>query len=154
MKICKVCKIENADQFIYCKNCGAHLEVTPPPAPVVPAVEIEIPAAEVNNAEVPVSPVAPVTPVAPVIPAAPVTPVAPAAPANPYAGIQSNPYVAPAAPVAPAPSAPASPAGLVPVEMVLPDPLNPEYRSTQTVYVTPAQKAAIQYDIIKRSRKI
>ena len=148
MKICKVCKIENADQFIYCKNCGAQLEVTPPPAPVIPAVEIEIPTAQEKNAEASVAPEVPVAPVPPVIHAAPVTP------ANPYAGIQSNPYAAPVTPVAPVPSAPFAPAGLVPVEMVLPDPLNPEYRSTQTVYVTPAQKAAIQYDIIKRSRKI
>lgn len=111
MKICKVCKIENEDQFIYCKNCGSQLEVTPP--------------------------------------AAPITPVPPIQGANPYAGVQYNPYTPPA-PVAP----PAASAGLVPVEMILPDPANPEFRRPQTVYVTPAQKAAIQYDAIKHGRKI
>ncbi len=116
MKICKVCKIENEEQFIYCKNCGAQLELTPPPAPVAPI--------------------------------APVPPVTPNTAFNSYASGQANPYAAPT------PVAPQAPAGLVTVEMMLPDPANPEYCSLQTVYVTPAQKAAIQYDAIKKGIKI
>lgn len=117
MKICKVCKIENEDNFVYCKNCGVQLEITPPVQ----------------------APVAPVVPVAPVAPAVPVTPVN-------NNGVY-NPYGRPVAPVA-------APVGLVPVEMVLPNPANPEYHCVQTVYVTPAQKAAIQYDIMKNGRKV
>ena len=107
MKICKVCKIENEDNFVYCKNCGVQLEAPPAQAPV--------------------------------------TPVAPVAPAN-NNGVY-NPYNRPVTPVA-------APVGLVPVEMVLPNPANPEYHCVQTVYVTPAQKAAIQYDLMKNGRKV
>lgn len=132
MKICKVCKIENEDQFVYCKNCGAQLEVLPPVVTAPPVTEAP-----------PVMEVPPVA--APVVPAPPVAPVK----SNPYVGVQPNPYTAPAAGNIPAP-----PTGLVAVEMLLPDPANPEYRSPQKVYVTPAQKAAIQYDMLKNSRKI
>ena len=119
MKICKVCKTENEEQFIYCKNCGAQLELTPPPVPVI--------------SEAPVPPVPPVPPAYATAP-------------GPYAQAQYNHN---AGPVTPMP-----PAGLVAVEMILPDPANPEYRCPQTVYVTPAQKAAIQSDAIQRGRRI
>lgn len=106
MKICKVCKIENEEQFIYCKNCGAQLEITPASIPV---------------------------------------PVAPAEPVAPSPAPVFNPYEAPMV-------EPQTPISLVTVELMLPDPLNPESRSVQTVYVTPAQKAAIQYYNNKSNR--
>lgn len=136
MKICKVCKIENEDQFVYCKNCGAQLEVLPPAVTAPPVAEAP-----------PVMEVPPVA--APVVPAPPVPPPVAPVNSNPYAGVQPNPYTAPAVVNTPAP-----PIGLVAVEMLLPDPANPEYRSPQKVYVTPAQKAAIQYDMLKNNRKI
>lgn len=43
------------------------------------------------------------------------------------------------------------PAGLVPVTMMLPSPEFPDYRTAQTVYVTPAQKAAIEYSLKKQT---
>lgn len=43
--------------------------------------------------------------------------------------------------------------GLVPVIMELPDPFNPGQRTNQTVYVTPAQKAAILYDSMMNKRE-
>ena len=131
MKICKVCKIENEEEYVYCKNCGAQLEVIPPEPPVIETVPEEDPVA-----------------------VQPIQPVQPAAPAptpsyvnynmgsrNPY---ESVPKVNYTVPVAAAPS-------LVPVNMLLPDPSNPEIKTVQTVYVTPAQKAAIQYDMYKRN---
>lgn len=119
MKICRVCKIENEDQFIYCKNCGAQLEI----AAVAPVNTAEENAPTVRES-------------------------APAAQSGVNASMSYNPY-APAAPAAPA----AVPAGLVAVEMILPDPANPEYRRPQTVYVTPAQKAAIQYEMLKNGSR-
>ena len=82
MKICRICKTENEDRFIYCKNCGTKFEVAQQPT-VIPSV---------NNA------------------------------VN-------------------------TPVGLVPVTMMLPNPEFPDYRTAQTVYVTPAQKAAIEYSM-------
>ena len=46
------------------------------------------------------------------------------------------------------------PEGLVPVSIVLPDPNYPDYRIPQTVYVTPAQKAAIEYAARKQAGQI
>ncbi len=82
MKICRICKTENEDRFIYCKNCGTKFEVAQQTT-VVPPV---------------------------------------------YNAVNA-------------------PAGLVPVTMMLPNPEFPDYRTAQTVYVTPAQKAAIEYSI-------
>lgn len=83
MKICRICKTENEDRFIYCKNCGTKFE--------------------------------------PVRQAAPVSSV--------YVNAQDIPV------------------GLVPVTMMLPNPEFPDYRTAQTVYVTPEQKAAIEYSM-------
>ncbi len=83
MKICRICKTENEERFVYCKNCGTKFE--------------------------------------PVREGAPVSPV--------YANAQEIPM------------------GLVPVTMMLPNPEFPDYRTAQTVYVTPAQKAAIEYSM-------
>ncbi len=114
MKICKVCKCENEEQFVYCKNCGAQLEVIPP-------VKTE-----------------------PEIPAAPTPAVQDTAPKNLYENaVASQPVESNPAPVNTLPS-------LVPVKMLLPEPTNPEIKTVQTVYVTPAQKAAIQYDMLKQ----
>lgn len=128
MKICKVCKCENEDQFVYCKNCGAMLEVIPPvkpvqqePVEVIPEVQ---PITEIK--ETPIS-----------------VPVQNTATANLYENADtSNPQAVYSAPVTNAPT-------LVPVKMLLPEPTNPEIKTIQTVYVTPAQKAAIQYDMSK-----
>ena len=63
---------------------------------------------------------------------------------NPYENAAySEPQVSYSAPVTNAPT-------LVPVKMLLPEPTNPEIKTIQTVYVTPAQKAAIQYDMLKK----
>jgi hypothetical protein len=130
MRICKVCKCENEDQFVYCKNCGAMLEVIPPvkpvqqePVEVTPEVQ---PISEIKEAPVSV----PVQNTASVV-------------SNPYENAAySEPQVSYSAPVTNAPT-------LVPVKMLLPEPTNPEIKTIQTVYVTPAQKAAIQYDMLK-----
>lgn len=124
MKICKVCKIENEEQFVYCKNCGAQLEVAP--AAPVQSSEPVCPPASSENKEQPAA-------------------------GSAYAGVEQNTYVvADNKPVTPI----TVPSGLVAVEMMLPDPANPDIRCVQTVYVTPAQKAAIQYYAIKMGRKI
>ncbi len=117
MKICKVCKCENEEQFVYCKNCGAMLEVIPP----------------VKNE--------------PEIPAAPIPAVQNTAPKNLYENVGT------AQPAESYNASVSTPPSLVPVKMVLPEPTNPEIKTVQTVYVTPAQKAAIQYDILKQNNK-
>lgn len=117
MKNCRVCKCENEEQFVYCKNCGAMLEVIPPVK---------------NESEIPAAP----------------TPTAQnTASKNLYenAGVSQS-VENYNAPVSTLPS-------LVPVKMVLPEPSNPEIKTVQTVYVTPAQKAAIQYDMLKQNNK-
>ena len=86
MKICRVCRTENEEQFVYCKNCGTQLE-----AP--------------KAYEYPIRPV--------------------------YQGGQIN---------------------LVPVTLMLPDINDPNKLSAQTVYVTPAQRAAINWANDKRNR--
>ena len=110
MKICKVCKCENEDGFIYCKNCGAQLEVLPP-VKTEPVVE------PVNTAPNP-------------------------APDNVYMNETVEPIKEQKTFTNSTPT-------LVPVKMLLPEPTNPEIKTIQTVYVTPAQKAAIQYDMSK-----
>ena len=110
MKICKVCKCENEDGFIYCKNCGAQLEVLPP---VKTESVVE-----------------------------PVTPAQKPTPDNVY----MNEIVEP---IKEQQNFVNSTTTLVPVKMLLPEPTNPEIKTVQTVYVTPAQKAAIQYDMSK-----
>ncbi len=73
MKVCNACKTENADDYIYCINCGNVLGTVKK---------------------------------------------------------QETPVAAPAV-------------SLVPVVIMLPSPENPYVNTPQTVYVTPAQKAAI-----------
>jgi hypothetical protein len=80
MLICKVCSTENADDYIYCKNCGNLIR---------------------NE------------------------------------GVKE-------------PKKPTTAISLVPVVMMLPNPDNPYENIPQTVYVTPAQKAAIEAVTIKK----
>lgn len=123
MKICKVCKIENEDQFVYCKNCGAMLEVELPLKNEQEVVSDEAKAFE----------------------------VAPAPTVNqPYQSAK-NPYenISAVQPTVNYSTPAETPDSLVPVKMLLPEPTNPEIKTVQTVYVTPAQKAAIQYDMQK-----
>ena len=110
MKICKVCKIENEDQFMYCKNCGTQFEV-PVPVVSVPLSKPEESESFSQNGQDTASPAAPV---------------------------QETKM----------------PEGLVPVAIVLPDPNYPDYRIPQTVYVTPAQKSAIEYAARKQAGQI
>ncbi len=115
MKICKICKCENEDQFVYCKNCGSMLEVIP----LVKKEPEVLPLSTPDEQNVTVSSLY----------------------QNPNADqplqnntVSVNNY-----------------SGLVPVKMLLPEPTNPEIKTVQTVYVTPAQKAAIQYDLSKNN---
>lgn len=114
MKICKVCKTENEEQFIYCKNCGAQLEMN-----ITPNYQTSVESKPTDTKNIKAS--------------------------NPYENISFD---------GPQNNSPASaniPVGLVGVKMLLPNPVNPEEKTIQTVYVTPAQKAAIQYDISKQN---
>ncbi len=125
MKICKVCKTENEDQFVYCKNCGAMLETVLPQKNEQEAV-----CDEALNFE-----------------AAPVP-----AFTQPYS-YAKNPYenISEAGSTVNRSPYTEGYASLVPVKMLLPEPTNPEIKTMQTVYVTPAQKAAIQYDFQKQN---
>ena len=113
MKICKVCKCENEEGFVYCKNCGALLEVIPPVNDQSEVVS--------EPTDIPQSATA----------------------KNLYENVEINkPTQNYSAPANNLPE-------LVGVKMLLPEPTNPEIKTVQTVYVTPAQKAAIQYDMLK-----
>ncbi|MEE0945910.1 MAG: hypothetical protein U0M42_03660 [Acutalibacteraceae bacterium] len=90
MKICRICKTENDDRFVYCKNCGTKFED-------------EVAVKHTSSPD--------------------------------FNTVQS-------------------PTGLVPVTMMLPSPEFPDYRTPQTVYVTPAQKAAIEYSLRAQNKNV